>query len=89
MSIVTERPSGTPAERPAAELLWVGDGAWVACDPTLGETDPRRVIAYVECRDHAVHVMWVRERRCPTRCRTLRDALAMVSHAVAEPSPEG
>lgn len=80
MSIVADHPSEAPVpDTPAAQLLWVGDGAWVACDPLVLENDPRRVIAYVECRDHAVHVLWVRERRRPTRCRTLREALELVS----------
>lgn len=84
MSIIADRSSGTPAAGgSSAELLWVGDGAWVACDPRLDASDPRRVIAYVECRDHAVHVVWVRERRRPTRCRTLREALAVVEPYVA------
>ena len=62
----------------AAELTWVGDGAWVACDPSLAEHDPHRVIAFLECRDHHVDVIWVRDQRPPERFEGLREALRAV-----------
>jgi len=45
------------ARRP--ELQWVGSGAWVACDPSLAATDPHRVVAYLECKDDRVYLLWV------------------------------
>jgi hypothetical protein len=60
------------------DLLWVGDGAWCACDTSLEENDPRRVIAFVECKDHHVDVVWVREQRPPGRFDTLRDAVRAI-----------
>lgn len=57
------------------ELLWVGDGAWCACDTALPRNDARRVIAFVECVNHRVEVTWVRERRPSGVYETLRDAV--------------
>ena len=64
---------------PGPELVWVGHGAWVARDPELPDHDPRRVIAYLEHRNHRVDVVWVRERRNPCSFETLREALAAVA----------
>ena len=58
MSIEVESPRST-----GPELIWVGDGAWVAHDPSLPEGDPRRVIAYMEHKDRRVYVLWVRDRQ--------------------------
>lgn len=67
------------------ELTWVGDGGWVACDPTLPTNDPKRVIAYLECKDHTVFVLWIRERADAACYDTLRDALRAIT-ASASPS---
>lgn len=69
------------------ELVWVGHGAWVARDPELPDTDARRVIAYIEHRDHRVEVVWVRERREVSRFETLRDALNEVARSCLEREP--
>lgn len=74
----TECP-GAEARNP--ELVWVGHGAWVARDPDLSDDDARRVIAYIEHRDHRVDVVWVRERRDVSRFETLRDALDEVARS--------
>jgi hypothetical protein len=33
---------------PQAELVWVGPGHWIVCDPRAGAGDPRCVLAVVE-----------------------------------------
>lgn len=74
------------------DLLWVGDGAWVACDTRLDQNDPRRVIAYLECKDHQVYVLWVRIPQEVTCYATLREALQAVTSAAddaAELQPRG
>ncbi|WP_396641850.1 hypothetical protein [Microbacterium sp.] len=77
----TECP-GAEARNP--ELVWVGHGAWVARDPDLSDDDARRVIAYIEHRDHRVDVVWVRERRDVSNFETLRDALDEVARSCGE-----
>lgn len=72
------------SDRLATELLWVGDGAWVACDAALDQSDPRRVIAYLECKDHHVHVQWVRDRLDLCVYDTLREALHEVDAGCRE-----
>jgi hypothetical protein len=69
--------SAAPA-RSRTELVWLGDGAWVACDPRLDEHDPGRVLAYLECKDSVVYVLWVRDPRGVVEFASLRDALAAV-----------
>ncbi|MHC2998547.1 hypothetical protein [Microbacterium sp. HJ5] len=69
---------------PRPELLWVGDGAWVACDPTVAADDPHRVIAYVECKDHIVYVLWVHGGGGVTEFPSLRDALAAIGERMAD-----
>ncbi|UYK39668.1 hypothetical protein [Microbacterium terricola] len=86
MSLIADRPL-----RPATELLWVGDGGWVACDTALAKTDPRRVIAFIECKEHRVRVQWVRDRCDVSVHDTLREALQAVEAACTrdrEASPE-
>lgn len=61
-----------------AELIWMGSAAWVAYDTSLPENDPRRVLAYLECREQRVDVTWVREQRRDERFDSLREALAAV-----------
>ena len=53
----TEHPA---VPGPAPELVWVGHGAWIARDPELPDNDARRVIAYIEHRDHRFDVVWLR-----------------------------
>lgn len=65
------------------ELIWVGDGAWIACDTTMPDTDPHRVIAYLECKNSQVSVLWVRDRRETGLYDTLREALDEVSARAA------
>lgn len=60
------------------ELIWLGDGAWVACDPRADENDPRRVLAYLECKDSVVYVLWVRDRIGVVEFGSLREAVAAV-----------
>lgn len=43
------------------ELLWVGSGAWVACDPAVVDGGPNRVLAYLESKDDRVYLLWVSE----------------------------
>jgi hypothetical protein len=76
MSIEVESPRST-----GPELIWVGDGAWVAHDPSLPEGDPRRVIAYMEHKDRRVYVLWVRDRQDVCCYETLREALDDVTAA--------
>jgi hypothetical protein len=74
---VVSRDEDTP------ELIWVGDGAWVACDRRLAETDPHRVIAYLECKNQQVYVLWVRGRKDVCCYDTLAEALQVVAAASA------
>ena len=64
--------------RNGAELVWLGDGGWVACDPRRDEHDPRRVLAYLECKDSVAYVLWVRDHGGVVEFESLRDALAAV-----------
>jgi hypothetical protein len=66
-----------------AELLWVGSGAWCACDRTVKKSDPHRIIAYLKCTSDHVDVLWVRERRSPDRYDSLRSALEAVELSTA------
>lgn len=75
---MTTKVSTTPT---VAELIWVGNGGWVACDRGVPDEDPRRVIAFVEHRDHHVDVLWVRERREAGCYETLREALQEITAA--------
>ncbi|MCR2763111.1 hypothetical protein NQ152_06250 [Microbacterium sp. zg.B48] len=61
------------------ELVWIGDGAWVARDTRLAENDPHRVVAYLECKDHRVYVLWVRGRRDVSCFNSLREALTEIA----------
>ncbi|HEX5728603.1 hypothetical protein [Microbacterium sp.] len=67
------------AKAPTPELIWVGDGAWIACDTSMPDTDPHRVIAYLECRNSRVSVLWVRDRQEAGLYETLREALDEVT----------
>jgi hypothetical protein len=76
MSTQLESPRST-----TPELIWVGDGAWVAHDRNLPEGDPHRVVAYMEHKDRRVYVLWVRDRQDVSCYDTLREALADVTSA--------
>ena len=64
------------------ELRWLGQGAWVACDPSLPEDDARRVIAYLECKDHIAYVLWVSRPGAVVEFDSLREALDAVEHEI-------
>jgi hypothetical protein len=65
------------ARRP--ELLWVGSGAWVACDPAVDPSDPHRAIAYLECKDGRVYLLWVTGSAGVCEFASIRDALEQIS----------
>ncbi|MBW9119311.1 hypothetical protein JNB63_04325 [Microbacterium trichothecenolyticum] len=71
----------TASGGPRPELVWVGDGGWIACDPVAGIHDPRRVLAYLECRDSVVRLQWVRDSADVVEFSTLREALDAVDGA--------
>ena len=80
------RSRGTPdLDRYAAELVPVPDDGWIACDRTLQANDPRRVIAYLECRGRDVTVTWVRERRQACSYDTIGEALQAMSYTLHSP----
>jgi hypothetical protein len=60
------------------DLLWVGGGIWAACDTGVPESDPRRVVAKLECKDHRVRVQWLLDGREPLQRDSLREALRTV-----------
>lgn len=68
-------------QAPSLDLMWVGDGAWVACDTRLADRDARGVVAYLECKDHQVYVLWVRDQKDVCCYATLREALRVVEDA--------
>lgn len=77
----------TPAEKSRhPELVWVGSGAWVACDPAAGENDPHRVIAYLECKDNRVYLLWVADPDGVHEFGSIRLALEAVSERL-QPLP--
>ena len=74
-----------PVRRP--ELVWVGSGAWVACDPAAGPDDPHRVVAYLECKDGRVYLLWVGASSHVREFASLRDALDAVAQRLPASSP--
>lgn len=50
------------------ELTRVGEGCWRLCDPALHESDPRRLVAFVECAEDPSYGC---ATRMPTRVSTL------------------
>ena len=68
----------SPPQRRRPELLWVGNGGWVACDPEADENDPGRVLAYLECKDSVVYVLFVRGGADVLEFESLRAALDAV-----------
>ena len=80
----TTAPTTGPVPR-TPELIWLGDGAWVACDGARPADDPSRVIAYVECKDHLVYVLPARASAEVRTYPTIRDALRALA-ATLHPS---
>lgn len=83
-----------PASEPAApldptvtgrrpDLQWVGDGAWVATDPACAANDPNRTIAYLECKDSGVSVLWVSGATGMCTFPSLREALDAIEERLA------
>jgi hypothetical protein len=69
------------------ELLWVGSGGWVACDPAVDPSDPHRVVAYLECKDERVYLLWVTGSGGVREFASLREALDQISLRLAAPIP--
>lgn len=69
----------SPHRRP--ELVWLGHGGWVACDPLAADNDPRRILAYLECCDGRVYVVWVRHGARADEFPTLREAVDAIDAA--------
>jgi hypothetical protein len=67
-----------PTAETRAELIWIGSGAWVACDMNAPEHDPHRVLAFLECRQQHVDVTWVRKAPRTERFDGLREALLAI-----------
>ena len=42
------------------DLSKVGDSAWRVSDVRTPEDDPARVVAFIECHDRDVEVLWIR-----------------------------
>ena len=76
-----------PAQASVPELIWVGDGGWVARDPAVPDHDARRVIAYIEHKDHRVYVLWVRDRHDVYIYESLREALQEIAVACQHAPP--
>ena len=73
----TTRGAGARPHTP--QLIWIGDGGWIAYDPEVPENDPRRILAYVECKDHRVYVLWVRGRSDLSVYPGIREALSDIA----------
>lgn len=82
---------GPEPHRRRPELIWVGNGAWVACDPRVSENDPNRVLAYMESMDGVVTLLRVkapnsfecsdcgaREDHCTTSCADRDPTIARI-----------
>ncbi|MCH6231923.1 hypothetical protein MK786_14320 [Microbacterium sp. CFH 31415] len=67
---------------PRPDLVWVGNGGWVACDSLAGHSDPHRVVAYLECKDQIVYVLWVHGRAGVDEYPSLREALAAIAEGM-------
>ena len=62
-------------QRRRPELVWIGDGGWIACDPEADPDDPGRVLAYLECKDSVVYLLCVKGRPEAVELPTLQAAL--------------
>lgn len=75
-----------PAKRASAwEVIPIGHSGWRICDVTLSESDPSRLIAYIDKNETGMlDVLWLRSP-CPTRSRyrALDELLADLDAAVA------
>jgi hypothetical protein len=75
----TNAPAGRTASlsrhRRRPELVWVGEGGWIACDPEADPDDPGRVLAYLECKDSVVYLLCVKGRPEAVELPTLQAAL--------------
>ena len=67
---------------PRPDLVWVGNGGWVACDTLADHSDPHRVVAYLECKDEIVYVLWVHGRAGVDEYPSLREALAAIAEGM-------
>ncbi len=72
-------PTSTARRDRQPDLQWVGDGAWVASDPAAAANDPHRVIAYLECKDSRVYLLWVSGATGVCEFASLREALDAIS----------
>jgi hypothetical protein len=72
-------PSPTAHRDRQPDLQWVGEGAWVASDPAADANDPHRVIAYLECKDSRVYVLWVSGATGVCEFASLREALDAIA----------
>ncbi|WP_194395757.1 hypothetical protein [Microbacterium atlanticum] len=71
------------------ELVSVGSGAWVACDPAAGPDDPRRAVAYLECKDERVYLLWVRDSAGVCEFASIRAALDAIAERLAARAAQG
>jgi hypothetical protein len=76
-------PTRTARRDRHPDLQWVGDGAWVASDPSADQSDPHRVIAYLECKDSRVYVLWVSGATGVCEFPSLREALDAIAERLA------
>ena len=67
---------------PRPDLVWVGNGGWVACDALAERSDPHRVVAYLECKDQIVYVLWVHGRAGVDEYPSLGEALAAIAEGM-------
>jgi len=65
------------------ELTKVDEGCWRVCDGALDEHDPRRVIAFVECRGERAAVLWLRSRAAESIHRSFDEAMAAIERSVS------
>ena len=65
------------------ELTKVDEGCWRVCDSALDEHDPRRVIAFVECRGERTAVLWLRSRAAESIHRSFDEALTAIERSVS------
>lgn len=81
--MLTAPISADDVRRP--ELLWVGSGGWVACDPAVDHSDPHRVVAYLECKDERVYLLWVTGSAGVCEFDSIRQALDAISERLSLP----
>ncbi len=70
------------------DLAKVGDRAWRVSDALIAEEHPSRVVAFIECHDEQVEVVWVRGSTSGPRVfPALDQALNAVSEVIAADPP--